>query len=215
MRRNARKICGCVAALLLPLGLSAQTVYRIVEPGGRVVFTDQLPTTPLAEPKVLGSSSRDGAGSPESALPFELRQLARQYPVTLITASGCAPCDAARNWLSARGIPYSEKKVSTAEDMQALRRLSGADNLPLLNLGSQQLKGFSDAEWTQYLDAAGYPKTSQLPMGYKNPAPVPLVEVKKAELADKPAAAASSAAGTGSSANTPTPAGNNPAGIRF
>ena len=40
--------------------------------------------------------------------------------------------------------------------------------------GGQQLKGYSDLEWKQYLDAAGYPKSSQLPSGYRNPPAAPL-----------------------------------------
>ena len=71
----------------------------------------------------------------------------------------------------------------------------------------------SDLEWKQYLDAAGYPKASLLPAGYKNPPATPLVSVQKAvpepKTETKPAAPEAPA--------TPPPAFNpaNPAGIQF
>ncbi|MEI7553371.1 MAG: NrdH-redoxin, partial [Verrucomicrobiota bacterium] len=73
-----------------------------------------------------------------------------------------------------------------------------------------------DQEWTQYLDAAGYPKTSLLPPTYKNVAPTPLVALQKpatpdAKPADKPEAAAKEAAPYQPPVTNPA----NPAGIQF
>ena len=70
-------------------------------------------------------------------------------PVTLYTSSDCAPCNSGRSLLNARGIPYSEKLINTAEDGEALKRLSGDMTLPFLTIGAQQIKGYFDAEWTQ------------------------------------------------------------------
>jgi len=39
--------------------------------------------------------------------------------------------------------------VSSQDDGEALKRLAGEAALPLLNIGSQRLKGFSEPEWTQ------------------------------------------------------------------
>ncbi|MFP5486644.1 MAG: NrdH-redoxin, partial [Gammaproteobacteria bacterium] len=85
-------------------------------------------------------------------------------------------------------------------------------SLPLLTIGAQQIKGYSDAEWTQSLDAAGYPKQSLLPSSYRRPAPAPLVAVKPAPAA--PAATVDKAP----PAPPPIPVAppvTNPAGIRF
>ncbi|HSV53612.1 MAG TPA: NrdH-redoxin, partial [Burkholderiaceae bacterium] len=84
----------------------------------------------------------------------------------------------------------------------------------------QQLKGFSDVEWTQYLDAAGYAKTSQLPSNYRQPPATPLVAVKRADEAARPAAAATTPGVASTPAVTAAPAPaprntSNPAGIRF
>jgi hypothetical protein len=54
-----------------------------------------------------------------------------------------------------------------------LQRLSGDTSVPFATIGSQQLKGFSDVEWTQFLNAAGYPQTSVLPASYRPPPPRP------------------------------------------
>src|SRR5690606_9609631 len=118
-----------------------------------------------------------GAATGGTALPFELRQVVSRYPVVLYSGNDCAPCNSGRNLLNARGIPYTEKTVTTSEDIEALKRLAGEASLPFLTIGGQRLRGFSDAEWTQYLNAAGYPAQSALPSGYRRAAPSPLVAV--------------------------------------
>lgn len=201
---------GLLACGLLSLPALAQGVYRIVGPDGRVTFSDRPPAETEARPAAGNSGASGGSGG--AALPFELRQVSSRYPVTLYTSKECAPCNSGRNLLNARGIPYTEKTVSTPEDGEALKRLNGDGSLPLLTIGSQQVKGYSDAEWTQYLDAAGYPKQSLLPSSYRRPAPAPLVAVKPAPAA--PAASADKAP----PAPPPIPVAppvTNPAGIRF
>src|SRR5690606_7633665 len=103
-----------------------------------------------------------------------------RFPVTLYTSNDCAPCTSARNLLIHRGIPFTERTVVSNEDIAALERLSGGSSLPVGTIGGQQLSGFSDSEWSQYLDAAGYAKQSQLPAGYQRPAATPLVAVQHA-----------------------------------
>lgn len=206
---------------LLSLGvltpLHAQQVYRIVGPDGRVTFSDKPPEDAKAVVKPVTPGTAGGAGG-SSTLPFELRSVAGKYPVTLYTGNNCAPCGSGRSFLSGRGIPFTERTVTTNEDIEALQRLSGASGLPFLTIGGQQLKGFSEVEWTQFLDAAGYPKTSQLPPGYRGAPAAPLVAVQAP--APRPAASAAAApAPTAAAPAAPAPAGgptpDNPAGIRF
>lgn len=206
---------------LASLAAQAQPMYRIVGPDGKVTFSDRPPMDAGAKAAPVGAGSRanEDAGP---ALPFELRQVVGRYPVTLYSGPNCAPCLSARNLLVNRGIPFTERTVSTNEDADALQRLSGETSLPFGTIGGQQLKGFSDVEWTQYLDAAGYPKTSQLPASYRLPPAAPLVAVKRAdETAARPAAAPTAAAAPAASpapAAAPAPGArtpNNPAGIRF
>lgn len=191
---------------------SAQGVYRIVGPDGRVTFSDQPPpsSTP-AQP--VGAATRGTAASANAVLPFELRQIANRYPVTLYSGPDCAPCDSGRRLLESRGVPFSERTVSTAEDVEALRRLSGDSSMPVLTVGGQRIKGYSDAEWSRYLDAAGYPVKSALPTGYRRPAAAPLVEVRAAPASGTPVPSAE----TSPPVSEPpvAPPSTNPAGIRF
>jgi glutaredoxin len=212
-------------ALLGSALVLAQPVYRIVGPDGRVTFSDQPPPT-AAPGKVSNTATPSGVSSGGGAtLPFELRQVVNRYPVTLYTSADCVPCGTGRALLTSRGIPFAEKTVRSNEDIQALQRLSGDSSLPFLTIGSQQLRGFSDTEWSQFLDAAGYPKTSQLPSAFRNPPAAPLVAVQTPAPAPAPPAAAGAATAEGQqvivnrrpapAAAAPAPANDNPAGIRF
>ncbi|MFI5446272.1 glutaredoxin family protein [Polaromonas sp. UC242_47] len=220
MTSTAIKFAAGSALLVLATGLfssasQAQPVYRIVGPDGKVTFSDQPPPA-TTNAKVTSGSADGSKGGASASLPFELRKVAGQYPVTLYTGDNCGPCTSAKSMLTARGIPFAEKTVKTFEDTQALQRMSGDSSLPFLTIGSQQLKGFSDAEWTQFLDAAGYPKSSVLPASYRQAAATPLVTVNAPAAA--PAARNDSAARSAEPATTPVappPSANNPSGIRF
>lgn len=201
------------ASCMLATVAHAQQVYRIIGPDGKVTFSDKPPPAATAA-RVTTAGSGSSAGSGGSALPFELRQIVSKYPVTLYTSTACGPCGSARNMLNARGVPFTERTVNTPADAQALQRISGDNALPFATIGGQQLKGYSDAEWTQFLNAAGYPATSALPSGYRQAAATPLVVV-----AVQPAAATTAGAGN-PEAERPAappiqPPPSNPAGIKF
>ena len=224
---SSRSLLGVLTAVMLGSGalvagpVAAQGVYRVVGPDGRVTFSDRPPQA-NSQSAVSGSVSSEGSASgntvPLAQLPYELRQTATRYPVTLYSAKECQPCDEARNYLKGRGVPFSERTVETNTDLEALKKLSGQDNLPFATIGSQHLKGFGEDSWAQYLKAAGYPAQSALPANYRAPTARPLTTPAPAEKA-KPAEnnATRSAAPTSPQAaprpGTPTP--NNPAGLRF
>ncbi len=205
-------LAGLLAAgVLAPL--HAQQVYRIVGPDGKVTFSDKPPLDAKANAQTTTPSGAAGGGA-GPALPFELRNVVNRFPVTLYTGPNCAPCGSGRNLLSGRGIPFNERTVSTNDDLDALQRLSGSTGLPFLTIGGQQLKGYSEVEWGQFLDAAGYPKTSVLPAGYRAAPAAPLVAVQAPRPAPAPAAApAPTAPPAPAPATGPTP--DNPTGIRF
>lgn len=204
------KIAASTAWLCGALGAQAQTVYRIIGPDGKITFSDKPPVN-AEQGKIATTGTGAVAAAAGTSLPFELRQVVSKYPVTLYSAPDCGPCASGRSLLSNRGIPFSERTVITNEDISALQRLAGESSLPYLTIGGQRLKGFSDQEWTQYLDAAGYPKTSVLPSGYKPEAAAPLVSIQKPvpvkpepkpEVVPEPVAPSA-------------PAPSNPAGISF
>lgn len=203
-----------VAAASTPVVVNAQQVFRIVGPDGRVTFSDKPPAEPLAKSSTQGAQQSGPASG--GVLPFELRQVVGKYPVTLYTGTNCGPCGAGKAFLMSRGVPFAEKTITTNEDIDALTRLASDASLPLLTVGSQQLKGYSDTEWSQFLDAAGYPKTSQLPASYRQAPPAPLVALQR--QASPSAAAAATAEPVRPAVVTPPSAPSNtsnPAGIRF
>jgi hypothetical protein len=194
--------------------------YKVIAPDGRVTYTDR---PPVAESGKVTSIGRRAAPAPEPAgagLPFELRQTVSRYPVTLYAGSNCIPCDSARQFLQQRGVPYSERRVLTAEDTAALERLTGGRTIPALTVGSQPLRGYNPTDWTTYIDAAGYPAESRLPRGWQAPAATPLV-ARQAAASEPQAAAAppaaparAPAAPAAPAADTEPPAGGTPT-VRF
>lgn len=206
-------LCGLVAGGVLQ-GAWAQPVYRIIGPDGRVTFTDRPPTEASTEVRTAVTGNPSNAAA-DASWPAALRQAAQRYPATLYTDAVCAPCDAARSYLHERGIPFAERTVSSNADIDALRRLSGDAQLPVLALGSEQLRGFERSEWARYLDAAGYPAQSQLPADYQRSAATPLVPVAQ-ERRQPPANGSDGAkAANPHEENAPQPTPANPAGIVF
>lgn len=210
-------------ALLSPLCLlaasgwvQAQQVYRTVGPDGKVTFSDRAPLKDAPAAKAQRAAAAP-EGAQSAALPYELRLVATRFPVTLYTGSDCTPCVSARNLLINRGVPFTERTVSSNEDIEAFQRLNGNTGLPFGTIGGQQLNGFSSSEWTQYLDAAGYPKQSQLPPGYQRAPATPLVALKRPEPAagSRPQSSDLPAAPRTAAPPAQNPAPSNPAGIRF
>jgi glutaredoxin len=209
----------CCLALVSVSGLvGAQTIYRIVGPDGKVTFSDKLPAQASQATATSAAGKPLPGGGDAAALPYELRQAVARYPVTLYSAANCAPCSSGRSLLQTRGIPFAEYTISTPEDGEALQRLSGANNLPFLTIGGQKIKGFSEAEWSQFLGAANYPATSMLPAGYRAPPPRPLVAVQKpapGKAEEAQARADEKPAETATQPEQPATGPANPVGIRF
>ncbi|MCC7458673.1 MAG: glutaredoxin family protein [Nitrospira sp.] len=198
------------AALLAALALPSHALFKVVGPDGSVTYTDRPPAAAVGKPGTVARNSGTTEPSALSSLPLGLRQVAQRYPVALYTANDCAPCDGARRLLQARGVPYTERTVTTEEDAEALDRLTGGRAVPSVTIGSQALRGFAESDWQSYLDAAGYPRESQLPPNYQRPAAAPLVQ-RKPEVAaatPPPAPAPEPVAPTPSTPPSPT-------GIRF
>jgi len=206
-------------ALLLAASASAQAqqVFRIVGPDGKVTFSDR-PAVSTGDRAAAASvvSAAPAAPSVDAAtLPYELRLVAQRYPVTLYTAEACAPCADARNLLRARGVPFTEKTVSTPDDVEALGRISGGSSLPFATIGAQPLQGFASPEWMQYLDLAGYPKQSALPSNYRGPAASPLVAAAPVRAPARPAAGTDSPAPVPARPQAPAAPAANRSGIQF
>ena len=149
-----------VALLLLVLAstVAAQTTYRWVDKDGKIHYTDRPPAPNQATKVEQKRSALLGADQTAS---YALRKATTDYPVTLYTQPKCGDyCQEARNHLTRRGIPFTEKTVGTEADAAVLRTLLGEGDLvvPVMQVGSKALKGYLGSEWDGLLDAAGYPK---------------------------------------------------------
>ena len=172
------------AALALALALFAlpgQAQFKVIGGDGKITYTDREPSANEGKVVPLGNRAVLQQAAAEPELPFELRQVSSKYPVTLyVTSTACEPCNSGRQMLKQRGIPFNERLVVTAEDSEALERLSGAREAPTLSIGAQILRGYAAETWAAYLDAAGYPRDSRLPSTYQYRAAAPVVDRREA-----------------------------------
>lgn len=142
-----------------------QAPIKWVDAKGRVHYGDRQPLPDDGVVRAQSVSARPPAptiGDP--TLPWALRSAAARYPVILYTSVQCEPCDAARAHLAQRGVPYVEKRVTDAEDVQVFQALGFEKSLfPSVSIGPEKLVGYESNGWDRALDATGYPKTSMLP----------------------------------------------------
>jgi glutaredoxin len=198
-------------ALMLSAAPLVHAQYKVIGADGKVTYSDRAPNQSEGRVSALGARGQAEAAA-EADLPFELRQVASKYPVTLYTTTGvCDACAAGRQLLKQRGIPYTERQAVTSEDVDALEKVSGGRDAPTLTISSQALRGFAPDTWNQYLDAAGYPRESRLPPSYQQRPVAPVVERREAPAAARAAAPAIVRPDPPLATTAPPPSG----GIRF
>ena len=68
---------------------------------------------------------------------YLVRKVAADFPVTVYVADTCGqPCEDGRALLSARGIPFSQVRVATPDEVTALRsRFNGSGIVPAILVG--------------------------------------------------------------------------------
>lgn len=180
-----------VALLLAGAAASAQ-IYKWVDAKGVTHYSDTPPAAKQAEVKTYG-----GKVATLVPLPYELARAARTAPVSLYTIAKCKACDDGRALLKARGIPFSEKTVTTAADQDKLKEAGSDGQLPLLLVGRSKLPGFQAEAWNSALSDAAYPAKSMLPSRYRNPdavAAAPVVAGPSPEMLEREARFAARAA---------------------
>ena len=150
-------LLSCLA--VMPSGAQAGELYRWLDAKGKVHYGD-LPPADATQVTTIKSPAA-AATTPGEDLPYETRRAQQNFPVTLYAADNCAEaCNQARELLKKRGIPFSEKRLQTQEEIDAFKALSGSDSTPTLAVGKTFLKGFLAGQWHGELDIAGYPKTA-------------------------------------------------------
>jgi len=201
-----------LSLLILLCATTAQAqMYKWVGPDGKVTYSDVAPPSSV---KQVETKSITSGGPSTVGLPYELSEAVKNSPVRLYTTPKCQACDEGRKLLNARGIPFSEKTVTTNPDIEQLRQSNGGDTqLPLLFIGRNKQSGFETGIWNSALTSAGYPESSRLPGNYRNASPEPLVPTPKAATENQQAKTDAPASSTGTQRLPPT--GNAPPGFRF
>ncbi len=201
--------------LALLLAPSAWAVYKVIGPDGHVTFTDIPPSRAGEQVQRIGIPAPTQRGQGASVIPTELAPVVRQYPVVIYTTPQCPACDDGVKFLRARGVPYTDKTITTPADVTAYKRVShGSETLPLLTVAGVQLRvGFDPGAWSQALTTAGYPQRSILPDDYTFAAPEPLAP---APGASRPGAnKADNSDGLPASPVQPAPNPKAPPGFQF
>ena len=162
-------VAAAAACSITVTAVDAQTnVYRWVDKDGKVHFSDSPPPKEVTN---ATQKSMGGGGNDLSQLPYATQVAMKKSPVTMFMSGDCGePCDQGRALLAQRGIPYTQRNAqANPADAEALKKAAGQLQVPVLVVGDNVLKGYSDSSWNGALDAAGYPRT-RLP---GQPAPTP------------------------------------------
>jgi len=141
--------------LAAALPVAAQSAYRWVDKDGRVQYSDQPPPQEIKQFEERKIQPNKG----NAQLPFATRKAAETFPVTLYTGRECGkPCDDGRALLTQRGVPFSETRLESAEDLAAFKARFRKDAfVPTLSVGRETEMGFAAPAWNSLLDNAGYP----------------------------------------------------------
>jgi len=205
------KVQWIIGVLACATAFGAQAQYKYIGPDGRVVYSDQPPppTAKVLDKKALGGAQSTGGAD----FPYALQQAFKAAPVTLYTAPSCGvPCNEGRSLLTQRGIPFTEKIISTPEDATEFMKTVNSQQIPVMMLGKSKFAPFVRDDWNNALTGVGYPATSQLPPGYKNPTPTNVAQSTPAATPATPANNAGTTASTAPSAPAqPADDGSKPA----
>lgn len=144
----------------LAAGAGAQgdkQLYRYIDADGHVVYTDKPPppTARNIQPKKITANVIQ-----TNEIPLAAQLASEKYPVTLYTYDCGDLCRNAEALLNRRGVPFTTVNVTEPEGMAKLQALTGANTVPVLQVGDKLVaKGLLEPRWQAMLDEAGYPKT--------------------------------------------------------
>ena len=136
---NIRTACILLTALLCCASAGAQTLYKVVGPDGKIVYSSEKPNvahTTLRVSAVAGT----GPSVPQAR------------KVVLYTATWCGYCAQARAYMGSKGIRFEEIDVETSYGRSAFASATGsprtpepnrASGIPYLVAGDMKQRGFS------------------------------------------------------------------------
>ena len=144
-------------AIMAPVTVDAQQVYRWVDADGRVQYSDQAPpagTKNVQEKNVGGNSIQN------NDLSLVAQDAQKKNPVTVYISECGEACDAGKAYLNKRGIPHTVVDPTRSLELnKKFKEETGGSVVPVMKVGEKRLSGWSESSWASALDAAGYPKT--------------------------------------------------------
>lgn len=142
-------------ALVLASPLAGAQPYKWVDAQGRTHYGDRPPAEAKARPVTAAINTYTGApvlnASDKPATPA-----AQRVALVIYTTPTCGYCTAAKAHMGRRGIPYTERDVTTSESYQREFRQKGGRGVPLIVAGSRTLNGYSAESLNALLKGAGY-----------------------------------------------------------
>ncbi|MCL2635071.1 MAG: glutaredoxin family protein [Betaproteobacteria bacterium] len=147
-----------VIAIFFSNHVFGDTIYRSISPDGRVIYSDQPPSTGKIE-KVYSFENLPASPVPEAVERYR-KQLEKgmkdRHPATtttgtqLYSATWCGYCRKAKAYLGARSIPYQEIDIDTSEGKQAFVMAGGSGGIPLLLSNGKRIQGFTDSAYDNF-----------------------------------------------------------------
>jgi glutaredoxin len=156
MLRTAMKYTLTGVLSLLFCFFSAQvfavSIYECEDEDGNRFFQERCPpgTTPVQEKKLLPDKKESTASLDINA--------------TLYSVPECDACQEIREFLTFRGISFTDKNVSDNLELQnELKDVAGELKVPVLVVGDTIVKGYNRTEILNALKGAGYVEPEQKP----------------------------------------------------
>jgi len=142
---------------------AADTVYKVVQPDGSMVYSDRPPAAGKSD--ILEFRNLPASPLPESVIRFraeieksmKARAAALKEPqageLRFFTAKWCPHCRRAKAYLQQRGLPFTEYDSDTPDGMAAFVQASGRV-VPLLVSSAGRVQGYSEGKYDQFLASA-------------------------------------------------------------
>lgn len=132
-------------------GSASAGIYRWVDAGGRIVYSD-------SPPKQGGAKSvRLETNVVAPTAPPEPKAAAVQGDrVKLYTTTWCGYCKKARAYLRSRNIPFDDIDVETTDRGRREYREMGGNGVPVIFVGERRMDGYDQGGLQDMLKAAGW-----------------------------------------------------------
>ncbi len=142
-------------ACALASQLAGAQPYKWVDAQGRTHYGDRPPAEAKTRPVTAAINTYSGTpvlnATGKPATPGLQRE-----SIVIYTTPTCGYCTAAKAHMGRRGIPYTERDVTTSESYEREFRQKGGRGVPLIVAGSRTLNGYSAGSLDALLKGAGY-----------------------------------------------------------